>query len=87
MTSLVALAGLLAPLAADPTTDGTTSWSWSLVALFVGIGGAVVFLGFSLSKQLRKTRENAEAGVFGEVPEKSEGAEAAGTDAEGPEAR
>jgi hypothetical protein len=33
--------------------------------LFLLLAGAVVFLGFSLNKQLRKTRANAERGVFG----------------------
>jgi len=35
------------------------------LAVFVLLAAAVTFLGFSLNKQLRKTRANAEAGVFG----------------------
>lgn len=35
------------------------------LVVFLLLVGAVVFLGFSLTKQLRKTRENAEHGVFG----------------------
>jgi hypothetical protein len=35
------------------------------LVVFVLLVAAVVFLGFSLNKQLRKTRANAEHGVFG----------------------
>jgi hypothetical protein len=35
------------------------------LVVFVLLVAAVVFLGFSLNKQLRKTRANAEQGVFG----------------------
>jgi hypothetical protein len=38
---------------------------WMYLVLFVALAGAVAFLGFSLAKQLRKTRANAEACVFG----------------------
>jgi cbb3-type cytochrome oxidase subunit 3 len=37
---------------------------WLYLVLFLLLVAAVVFLGFSLSKQLRKTRANAEHGVF-----------------------
>ena len=45
----------------DPE-DVTAGWLgfWVLIALIV----AVVLLGFSLSKHLRRARENAEAGMF-----------------------
>jgi hypothetical protein len=35
------------------------------LVVFVLLAAAVTFLGFSLNKQLRKTRANAERGVFG----------------------
>jgi hypothetical protein len=35
------------------------------LVVFLLLVGAVTFLGFSLNKQLRKTRANAERGVFG----------------------
>jgi hypothetical protein len=38
---------------------------WIYLVMFILLVAAVVFLGFSLNKQLRKTRTNAEAGVFG----------------------
>lgn len=38
---------------------------WMYLVLFLLLVAAVVFLGFSLNKQLRKTRANAEHGVFG----------------------
>jgi cbb3-type cytochrome oxidase subunit 3 len=37
---------------------------WIYLVLFLLLVAAVVFLGFSLNKQLRKTRANAEHGVF-----------------------
>jgi hypothetical protein len=37
---------------------------WVAFGVFIGLGLAVVLLGFSLARHLRKARENAEAGVF-----------------------
>ncbi len=50
------------PTRSPPTTRSAPVGGTSL--LFVALAGAVTFLGFSLSKQLRKTRTNAERGVF-----------------------
>ena len=42
---------------------------WGAFALFVGLILAVIFLGFSLTKQLRKTDAAKEAGVFDDPDE------------------
>jgi len=46
-------------------TEDQIGTGFAYLVLFILLAGAVAFLGFSLSKQLRKTRANAEAGVFG----------------------
>lgn len=62
---------------------------WIAFVVFACLVGAVVFLGFSLSKQLRRVEASAKAGVYGPVDEA--GADPAGaptsasTDADGPE--
>jgi hypothetical protein len=58
MNTFVALADKV------PSEDDIGAGWWYLL-VFVLLTAAVVFLGFSLTKQLRKTRENAEHGVFG----------------------
>lgn len=66
---------------ATPADDDVVAGPWGAL-MFVLLILAVVFLGFSLVKQLRKTRSNAEAGVFGE--DDADGADPAaesGTDA------
>jgi hypothetical protein len=37
---------------------------WLAFAVFIGLGLAVAFLGFSLSRHLRKASHNAEQGAF-----------------------
>lgn len=48
--------------------DVTAGWLgfWVLIALIL----AVVLLGFSLSRHLRRARNNAEAGMFAPSPER-----------------
>lgn len=41
---------------------------WAAFGIFLALGLAVVFLGFSLVKQLRKAQANKEAGAFGDEP-------------------
>jgi hypothetical protein len=55
-----------------PPSEDEVGTGFLYFVLFVLLAGAVVFLGFSLSKQLRKTRANAEAGVFGEDDDKTD---------------
>ena len=37
---------------------------WGAFALFIALGVAVALLGWSMTRHLRKARENAELGVF-----------------------
>ena len=55
-------------LAADPRpADKDVKAGWPAFFIFLGLAIAVALLGWSLVRQLRKTKENAEAGVFGET--------------------
>ena len=49
---------------------------WTAFVIFLLLLGAVVVLGFSLSKQLRKAQAAKEAGVYGDDPEDLDGAAA-----------
>jgi hypothetical protein len=42
---------------------------WTAFAVFLLLAAAVVFLGFSLVKQLRKAQSAKDAGVYGDAPE------------------
>jgi hypothetical protein len=52
-------------LADKPPSEDDIGTGFAYLVVFLLLAAAVAFLGFSLSKQLRKTRANAEAGVFG----------------------
>jgi hypothetical protein len=54
-----------ASLADKPPSEDEVGTGFAYLVVFVLLAAAVTFLGFSLTKQLRKTRANAEAGVFG----------------------
>lgn len=41
---------------------------WAAFGIFLLLAAAVVFLGFSLTKQLRKAQANKDAGAFGDEP-------------------
>jgi hypothetical protein len=41
---------------------------WLAFALFLALCAAVVFLGFSLVKQLRRAQASKDAGVYGDEP-------------------
>jgi hypothetical protein len=58
------LAPLLVSLADKVPSDDEIGAGWGYLVLFVLLAAAVAFLGFSLTKHLRKARENAESGVF-----------------------
>lgn len=55
----------LAPLADKVPSEDQIGAGWIYAVVFVLLAGAVVFLGFSLSRHLRKARANAESGAFG----------------------
>jgi hypothetical protein len=61
---------LITPLVlvlADPTPEPEdVKAGWLAFALFIGLILAVVFLGFSLVKQLRKAQAAQDAGVYDE---------------------
>ena len=44
---------------------------WVAFAVFIAMAVAVVFLGISLTRHLRKARYNAEQGVFGPTDKQS----------------
>jgi len=66
MNTVVLLVSGLAAYADKVPSEDQIGAGWWYFLLFVGLAGAVTFLGFSLTKQLRKTRANAERGVFDE---------------------
>ena len=56
--------------AADKTPkDEDVKAGWTAFVLFLLLIGAVVVLGFSLVKQLRKAQAAKDAGVYGDEPE------------------
>ena len=46
-----------------PNPNDVTA-GWVAFAVFIGLAIAVAFLGFSLTKHLRRAQDNAEKGVF-----------------------
>lgn len=67
-TFVIAFARLVA--FADPVpADKDVKAGWGAFGIFLALAVAVAFLGWSLTRQLKKTEKNAEAGVFDE-PEK-----------------
>lgn len=65
-TLLIPLLGVLASSDPVPTADRTTA-GWVAFGVFIGLAIAVAFLGWSLTKHLKKAKANAASGVFGEV--------------------
>jgi hypothetical protein len=64
MSTLVVALTALAPLADKVPSEDEIGTGWIYLVVFLLLAAAVTFLGFSLSKHLRKARSNAEAGVF-----------------------
>ncbi len=63
MNSLMLLAALV--VTADPTpAPEDVKAGWVAFGVFLALAVAVAFLGFSLSRHLRKARTNADLGVF-----------------------
>jgi len=59
------LAGVAVLVDKTPATDDVKA-GWGAFAVFLLLALAVAFLGWSLTRHLRKARANADAGVFGE---------------------
>jgi len=66
---LVAVADVVVWLADQTPEDEDVKAGWTAFALFLLLIAAVVVLGFSLTKQLRKAQAAKEAGVYGDEPE------------------
>ena len=65
MSTLVVALTSLVPLADKVPSEDEIGTGWMYLVLFILLVAAVTFLGFSLTKHLRKVRSNAEHGVFG----------------------
>jgi hypothetical protein len=64
LTALPDLLPLVTSLVDDVPEDEDVKAGWVAFAIFIGLGLAVVFLGFSLVKQLRKVDAAEEAGLY-----------------------
>jgi hypothetical protein len=63
-TLVTALTGFVALVDKTPA-EADVKAGWGAFAIFIALAVAVAFLGWSLTKQLKKTKLNAQAGVFG----------------------
>jgi hypothetical protein len=66
MNTLVIVLSGLASFVDKVPADNDVKAGWGAFAIFVALAVAVAFLGWSLTRHLKKARTNAEAGVFGE---------------------
>jgi hypothetical protein len=64
MNALMVLAPLLVGWEDKVPAPNDVKAGWVAFAVFIALALAVAFLGFSLTKHLRKAGENAERGVF-----------------------
>ena len=62
-TMLIALSGFVALVDKTPAPADVKA-GWGAFGVFIGMAVAVGLLGWSLTRHLKKTRQNAEAGVF-----------------------
>jgi len=62
---LITLQHLVVTADPAPAADDVKA-GWGAFWIFIGLAVAVAILGWSLTKQLRKTQANADAGVFGD---------------------
>lgn len=59
----------LVDLSDKPTPDADDVVAgWTGLFIILAMGAALALLGWSLSRHLRKTRENRDAGVYGDEP-------------------
>lgn len=68
-TLLIALATFVT-LADEAPADNEVKAGWGAFAIFIALGVAVAFLGWSLFKHLRAAEANKNAGAFGDDPVK-----------------
>jgi hypothetical protein len=68
-TFVIALHGFVVLVDKTPS-DKDVKAGWGAFALFIALGVAVALLGWSLTRHLKKTKLNAESGVFGEYEPK-----------------
>lgn len=61
------VAGYAGQLDSTPAPEDVKA-GWAALVLFLVLIAAVAFLGFSLSKQLRKAQAARDAGVYGDPP-------------------
>ncbi len=66
-TFLLAVDLLRADVEKGPEPEDVKA-GWAAFGIFLALAAAVVFLGFSLVKQLRKAQANKDAGAFGDEP-------------------
>ena len=66
---LFPVAELIVRVADETPEDEDVKAGWTAFVLFLLLIAAVVFLGFSLVKQLRKAQAAKDAGVYGDEPE------------------
>jgi hypothetical protein len=65
MYTLILLLPSLVPGADPVPAPEDVKAGWGAFAIFIGLAVAVALLGWSLSRHLRKARDNADRGVFG----------------------
>ena len=57
---------LISLTATDPVpTDDSVKAGWTAFVVFLLLGLAIVFLGWSFSRQMKKVKKAVEAGVYG----------------------
>ncbi|MET3961083.1 hypothetical protein ABIE44_001017 [Marmoricola sp. OAE513] len=71
---LITLVGFV-PLADPAPAADDVKAGWGAFAIFIALAIAVAFLGWSLTKHLKKAKLNADAGAFGDVPAENATAE------------
>ena len=72
---MTALHTLLILVAEEAPDAKDVKAGWVAFGLFLGLAAVLVLLWFSLRKQMRRVRENRDAGVFGDEPAANEPAD------------